>query len=357
MRDASNSIRPGRKIQGRVLVGVAGEAAREAPEHFFPSERIPRRAPRAGLTAPRCLQEPNSNAHHAREQFNPLCKLAGCPSSPAWQVPWVFQTDSSTSRQCYEHRLSGFTGNNLSLKTTRIAPSLAIALSLVRVRTINDWLQAKTMIPITAHDCSAHAHITPQPALRSLNLSQWDTNRDSGVPLPIFSEDLGTLVEMGTGQGECPVNCPMFAGRDIEPAVSTPAGGCAANHDPEVKVSSLTWLLHFGRVNQLSFECSGGMACLCGAAVVNEGPAVSPAYELTQTSGAGATALSQGTECGCAGRVFPLKEGRQKSKCLGLVLGGIEFEFIAESYGLHVDQLSRKERERQPRPRSADEDC
>ena len=348
MRDASNSIRPGSEIQCCVLVGVTGEAARAASEHRFPPERIPRSAAATGLRRVCWFQEPDSNACQSREQLNTLCKLACCPPSPLWQTSGIFQTHTSTRTQCHGHRLSGFAGENLSLKSTRIASFGTTPFSLVSVRAVNNRLQTSTVIAVAAYHSTARADITAQPPLRLLDFSQGHRHRDASIPLAVFPEDLRRLVQCGSRQGQCSIDCPMFPGRDIEPAVATPRSRRAPQHDPAIKALGLARLLDLRRVDEFGLEKSRRVTRFGGALVVDVGPAIGTPDKLPEPLRAGKARLLCTCKLICDIRMQALKQSSQRRKRVRFTTGGKELELVPKRYGCHALILANCEEKETP---------
>lgn len=355
MRDGSNTVRPGSNIQRRVLVRVTGEATRAASEHFFPSVRIPRMAAATGLRRVGWFQEPHSNACDESEQLNPLCKLAGCPSSPSWQAPGIFQTDASTRTLCHGHRFSGFAGKNLSLKCWRITPVPLVMrrLFLGTMRAMHNGCQAATTVAIRSKDATPHPHVTAQPSVRLSHVSDGHFHIDSGVPLAILSEDLSTAlgpqVEFRTRQSQCPVQTPMAFGGHVKATFFF----CPFHHHPVIKAAGLLGQLHVGRVNQLRVQGRRGKRTASdtsgfeGPAVVGGGAPVGPAHKLTEPLGRTGSALC-GHQVMCGIGMAARKEGRQARQAVCLVAGRVQSQFVRKIHRCHGVTITQGAERRHP---------
>ena len=356
MRDRSNTAGLMTQIKRGVKIGVGCVATVPTTKRSSVSLSVLDMATlRTGEGGVRRPYHADSKAVYRSKQQHSITKEPCGVLLPTNQPFGIFQGNASARALCHGHNFPGFTGNDLSRwgHFTRPLQALFGMVLSPFVLSVKERAQVWSLVAVASSHRSPDANVTADPASRVLDFGQRYGHADSGVPLAVLSEDLGTLVEDSAGQGQCPVDGAMPAGGDIEPAVTSSAGSGAADHDPEVKPSGFSGFLNFGAVNQLGLKCSRDVACLCGAPVVDISPPVSTAHKLTHAHGAGATALSL-RNGRCAGGVRAKKQGRQKGKRLGFVPGGIKFEFIAEIDRLHVSQLSRKERETQPRPGSAD---
>jgi hypothetical protein len=189
MRDGSNTAKSRSQVQGRAKIRLVGVAAGQTPKHGLHPVRIPAMAAWARLRRVRWHAEPNRHADHGSEQFNPLCKLAGCPPSVPWQALRIFQADASTSRPCYEYGLSRFFGNNLSLK----CPCIAFARHGLKSFAGPSWaeddaLQRAASIPVTTDHSMTHAHVTPKPTVRLLYFARWYGDRNMRVPFAVATD-------------------------------------------------------------------------------------------------------------------------------------------------------------------------
>jgi hypothetical protein len=185
------TMSPPRDIQRCIRVGIRREAALPTAKHLFMSLAFlsePTR--RTGEACAGWVQQHDRNANHRSKQLDSASKLTPSPLLISGQLSRVFQAHSSTGTLSYEHSLSGFAGEHLSLMCDGLpVNAIALLVGFPLFCALNDWSQIRAAMAVTADDRSAQTDITPYPPLRRLDFRQGDRHRHSSVPFVILAHD------------------------------------------------------------------------------------------------------------------------------------------------------------------------
>lgn len=343
MRDRSNTVSPTTNHTRRIEVSIMRVPTLPTPEHLFmPLSLLYPSAMRTGDAGVSRTDQSNRDAHQRSQQLHARSKVPSRMAFPSDKHLWVFQGYASTRMLTHGDNLSGFTGKHLSLRTSFNAPVDA-ALLVHRfpvALTLQNWSKIRTLVAIAPRDGGTCTDVTAKPFFRLLDFSERDTHTHSGVPLPVFPEDFRTLVELRPWQGERAIDRLMFPCWYIEPAVLSPAGRGASEHNPAIEAYGLSRLLDFRAVNQFSLERSGYMSGFDCSAVVDIGTPVRSADELSKPLRRRAPSPFRLRKVECAIRVRSTKEARQESQRIGLIHSGIEAKLVGQVHGLHEASIA-----------------
>src|SRR5437588_4426459 len=116
MRDASNSVSLVTQIQSRIHVSIARMTTSPTPKELFVS-LSPLCEPATGTGEARAsrVHHRNSKTVNRCQQQDSVSEDASTMLLPTNQSFGIFHTHTSARTQCHGHRLSGFSGENVSL--------------------------------------------------------------------------------------------------------------------------------------------------------------------------------------------------------------------------------------------------
>ena len=280
---------PGSDITRRVEIGIMREATPAATEARPIPERLNRAAFRTSERGVRRSDQRYLNPYQSRKQYNPFCKIPGCPLPQPWQAFRVLKRYASASSQCHGHQLSGFAGKRLSLRSLTakvMRHPLPLAFSRFFFLFSQDGAEVWPTVAIATSNTGPHAYVVAVPTLGLVRLRQRTADVDDSVPLPFAAHDLRRFAQYRAGMLQRTVQRTVFFGRKVELAVTAEP----LDMYPQVKLGGLAGFLHFGGVTQLSVQVGKlellleSLSSLLGPSVVVGGPVAHPLLELPLAS-------------------------------------------------------------------------
>lgn len=333
MRTAGNTVSPISDIQRCVTIRMRRESTAQTSEHrLIPKRAIPFAASRAGERRVSRTNERHRHADQWGQQQNALREEFRTPLPPRGQRSGILKCNTSARSVSTAHQLPGFFGLRLSRSSQRINLSIVQMPLLIRCALflfVQDRAKIRTLITVTTHNGAPHAHVTADPFRYFLFFGHWDFYPDATVPFLVLPEDFALFTERGAGISQCPVDSPVFLGRDVE----LPN---ALHHHPQIKSCGRARGLDVRGVDQFRVQRGGGELTpgLCGgletSPPIRMRPAIGSPGELPHASRGWDTGLLHSRNGSCGVREQPLKQPRQESQRIRLGPRRKQFELIPE---------------------------